>query len=36
MTQSIDAALLSEARIVAACLIFFGSYFVFALGKSRG
>ena len=33
MTQSIDAALLSEARIVAAYLIFFGSYFVFALGK---
>ena len=33
MTQSIDAALLSEARILAAYLIFFGSYFVFALGK---
>jgi hypothetical protein len=29
MTHDIDAALLSEARIVAADLIFFGSYFVF-------
>jgi Na+/H+ antiporter NhaD/arsenite permease-like protein len=28
-----DLALLSEARILAAYLIFFGSYFVFALGK---
>ena len=33
MTQHIDAALLSDARILAAYLIFFGSYFVFALGK---
>ena len=33
MAQTIDAALLSEARILAAYLIFFGSYFVFALGK---
>ena len=33
MTQTIDAALLSDARILAAYLIFFGSYFVFALGK---
>ena len=33
MPQHIDAALLSEARILAAYLIFFGSYFVFALGK---
>jgi Na+/H+ antiporter NhaD/arsenite permease-like protein len=29
----VDPALLSEARILAAYLIFFGSYFVFALGK---
>jgi Na+/H+ antiporter NhaD/arsenite permease-like protein len=29
----IDGALLSEARTLAAYLIFFGSYFVFALGK---
>jgi Na+/H+ antiporter NhaD/arsenite permease-like protein len=29
----VDLALLSEARILAAYLIFFGSYFVFALGK---
>jgi Na+/H+ antiporter NhaD/arsenite permease-like protein len=33
MPQHIDAVLLSEARILAAYLIFFGSYFVFALGK---
>jgi Na+/H+ antiporter NhaD/arsenite permease-like protein len=33
MAQSIDAALLSEARTLAAYLVFFGSYFVFALGK---
>ena len=32
----IDAALLSEARTLAAYLIFFGSYFVFALGKFPG
>ena len=31
--QHLDAALLSDARILAAYLIFFGSYFVFALGK---
>src|SRR5262245_53868 len=30
---TIDAALLSEARVLAAYLIFFGSYSVFALGK---
>jgi Na+/H+ antiporter NhaD/arsenite permease-like protein len=29
----LDPALLSEARVLAAYLIFFGSYFVFALGK---
>ena len=29
----LDATLLSDARILAATLIFFGSYFVFALGK---
>ena len=30
---SLPPVLLSEARILAAYLIFFGSYFVFALGK---
>jgi Na+/H+ antiporter NhaD/arsenite permease-like protein len=30
---SVNAVLLSDARILAAYLIFFGSYFVFALGK---
>ena len=29
----IDGALLSEARRLAACLIFVGSYFAFALGE---
>jgi hypothetical protein len=28
-----DSRLLSEARVLAAYLIFFGSYIVFALGK---
>jgi len=32
----IDAVLLSDARTLAAYLIFFGSYFVFALGKFPG
>jgi Na+/H+ antiporter NhaD/arsenite permease-like protein len=36
MTPTIDPVLLSEARILAAYLIFFGSYFVFALGKFPG
>ncbi|HYT66225.1 MAG TPA: hypothetical protein VEL51_07410 [Vicinamibacterales bacterium] len=30
---SLDPVLLSDARILAAYLIFFGSYVVFALGK---
>ena len=30
---SVNPVLLSDARILAAYLIFFGSYFVFALGK---
>lgn len=30
---SFNPALLSDARILAGYLIFFGSYFVFALGK---
>jgi hypothetical protein len=32
----ISPVLLSEARILAAYLIFLGSYFVFALASSRG
>lgn len=31
--RSLELGLLSDARIIAAYLIFFGSYFVFALGK---
>src|SRR5881628_150593 len=30
---SLEGALLSDVRVIAAWLIFFGSYFVFALGK---
>ena len=33
---AVNPALLSDARILAAYLIFFGSYFVFALGKFPG
>jgi len=32
----LDPVLLSDARTLAAYLIFFGSYFVFALGKFPG
>ena len=34
--HAVNPALLSDARILAAYLIFFGSYFVFALGKFPG
>jgi len=34
--HTVSPALLSDARILAAYLIFFGSYFVFALGKFPG
>ena len=34
--HAVSPALLSDARILAAYLIFFGSYFVFALGKFPG
>jgi Na+/H+ antiporter NhaD/arsenite permease-like protein len=34
--HAVSPAVLSDARILAAYLIFFGSYFVFALGKFPG
>ena len=34
--MQIDPVLLSDARTLAAYLIFFSSYFVFALGKFPG